>query len=54
MDYKELCLSKINTMDVPTYTRYCSQISAAQRGEISWESLWKQYLKDSSRVSLRG
>ena len=53
-DYKDLCLAKINTMDVPTYSRYCVQITAAQKGEISWECLWKTYLKDASRVSLRG
>ena len=54
MDYKRLCLEKINNMDVPTYNKYCSQITAAQKGEITWESLWKNFLKDSSRVSLRG
>lgn len=53
-DFKQLCLNKINTMDVDTYNKYCNKIIAAQQGQMSWETLWKSYLKDSSRVSLKG
>ena len=53
-NYQELCRNKIRTMDVDTYNKYCAKIVMAQKGQISWETLWKTYLKDSNRVSLKG
>lgn len=56
-NYKELCENKIKTMDIDSYNHFCSLIIKARSGEISWQALWENHLKDShkrNRVSLHG